>query len=150
MTDFKFMGIDLHSNRFNICIIFPDKRRLKLSFQLTRSDMSCFIEKYLDKMTYVIIEASTNTFKFAALIKDYAKDVLIANTHKLKLISLVKKKTDKIDAEKLAIFLKMHILSNEELIKPVFIPKQIIQDLRSLFTTYKLTLKQKGQVMFIG
>ena len=41
---------------------------------------------------------------------------------------MVKKKTDKIDAEKLAIFLKMQITSNEELVKPVYIPEKTIQN----------------------
>jgi len=72
--------------------------------------------------------------------------VFVANTHKLKLISLVKKKTDKIDAEKLAIYLKMQILSGEQLIKPVYVPDNTIQELRSLFTTYKLLRKQIGQL----
>lgn len=56
-------------------------------------------------------------------------------------ISLVKKKTDRIDAEKLAIFLKMQITSQEQLIAPVHVPEKLIQNLRSLFVTYKLTKK---------
>ena len=51
---------------------------------------------------------------------------------------MVKKKTDRLDAEKLAIFVKMQISSGEELIKPVYIPDEKIQEIRSLFTTYKL------------
>jgi hypothetical protein len=44
-----------------------------------------------------MVEASTNTFKFVKLIREKIKEVYVAHTHKLKLISLVKKKTDKID-----------------------------------------------------
>ena len=62
----------------------------------------------------------------------------MANTHKLKLISLVKKKTDKVDDEKLAIYLKMQVSSDEALIEPVYIPDQTIQDLRSLFTSCRM------------
>lgn len=93
-----------------------------------------------------MIETSTNTFKFAELIRDKVKQVLVANTHKLKLISLVKKKTDKLDAEKLAIILKMHIVSGEELIKPGYIPEEQIQQLRSLFTTYRNAKKHIGSI----
>ena len=39
----------------------------------------------------------------------------------------------------------MQITSGEELIKPVYIPEQTIQDLRALFTTYNLIKKQIGQ-----
>ena len=53
----------------------------------------------------------------------------------------MKKKTDKIDAEKLAMFLKMQVLGGEELIKPVFVPEKTIQDLRSLFSTYQMVTR---------
>ena len=95
---------------------------------------------------YVMVEASTNTFKFVELIRDKVDTVFVANTHKLKLISLVKRKTDKIDAEKLAIYLKMQVTSGEELIRPVYVPEQLIQDLRSLFTTYRMFRRHIGAV----
>jgi hypothetical protein len=60
-----------------------------------------------------MVEASTDTFKFVELIRDRVKEVYVANTHKLKLISLVDKKTDKVEAEKLAIYLKMQLMSGE-------------------------------------
>lgn len=140
-----FLGIDLHSNCFTCCFIYEDGKKLKTAFQLNAESLLNFF-KLLTQNTYVMIEASTNTFKFAELIKEKVKEVYIANTYKLKLISLVKKKTDKIDAEKLAIFLKMQITSNEELIKSVYLPEQTIQDLRSLFTTYSLIKKQINQI----
>ena len=56
------------------------------------------------------------------------------------------KKTDKIDAEKLTIYLKMCKVSGEDLILPVYLPEQIIQDLRSLFTTYNLIKRHIGSI----
>jgi transposase len=136
----KYVGIDLHSNKFNICIIYDDNKRKFLSFSLKKDDINAFVN-YVDKETFIMVEASTNTFRFAERIQDYVNEVYVANTHKLKLISLVKKKTDRIDAEKLAIFLKMQITSGEQIIEPVHIPEKQIQHLRSLFTTYKLIKK---------
>ena len=141
----KFLGIDLHSICFSCCFLYEDGKKYKTSFDIDPDSLEVFYQ-YLDTETYVMVEASTNTFKFVELVRDKVKEVFVANTHKLKLISMVKKKTDKIDAEKLAIYLKMHVLSGEELIKPVYIPDKTIQDLRSLFTTYKLIRKQIGQV----
>ena len=140
-----YLGIDLHSNCFTCCFVFEDGSKYKTGFTLEPDSLKLFY-RYLNTETYVMVEASTNTFKFVELIQDRVKEVFVANTHKLKLISLVKKKTDKIDAEKLAIYLKMQILSGEELIKPVYIPDKTIQDLRSLFSTYKLLRKQIGQL----
>lgn len=140
MDNIKFMGIDLHSNRFTCCTIRMDGSKEKATFEIKPDSLKEFY-KLLDENTYVMVEASTNTFKFIELIKDKVKEAYVANTHKLKLISMVKKKSDKIDAEKLALFLKMQIMSGEELIKAVYIPDQTIQDLRSLFTSYKLVRK---------
>ncbi|MDY6969070.1 MAG: hypothetical protein SVR08_10520 [Spirochaetota bacterium] len=94
----------------------------------------------LDENMHAMIEASTNTFKFVELIRDRVREVFIANIHELRLISMVNKKTDRIDAEKLAILLKMQLVTGKELIKPVYIPKKRIQDLRSLFTSYILKM----------
>lgn len=140
-----FLGIDLHSNCFTCCFIYENGKKYKIAFQLNAESLLDFF-KLLTLNTFVMIEASTNTFKFVELIKEKVKEVYIANTYKLKLISLVKKKTDKIDAEKLAIILKMQITSNEELIKPVYLPEETIQDLRSLYTTYSLIKKQINQI----
>ena len=139
------IGIDLHSNCFSACMIYDDGEKVKKEFDLNADSLKQFYE-YLNPDTFVLVEASTNTFKFTELIRDKVKAVYVANTHKLKLISMVKKKTDKIDAEKLAIFLKMQITSGEELIKPVYIPEKTIQSLRALFTTYNMLKKQIGQV----
>lgn len=77
---------------------------------------------------------------------DKVHSIHVANTYKLKLISMVKKKTDKVDAEKLAIYLKMQVSSHETLMEPVYIPNQMIQDLRSLFTSYRMIRRQIGAI----
>jgi transposase len=141
----RYLGIDLHSNNFTCCFIHNDGRKEKLSFPINTSSLEAFYT-YLDKETYVIIEASTNTFSFVERIADKVKAVYVANTYKLKLISMVNKKTDKVDAEKLAIYLKMQITSGEELMKPVYIPGHTIQDLRSLFTSYRMIRRHIGSL----
>ena len=67
---------------------------------------------------------------------------MIANTHKLKIISFTDKETDKVDAEKLARIIKMQVLSGEQQVHPVPIPPKVVQDLRALFTTYRLLTKE--------
>ena len=59
---------------------------------------------------------------------------------------MIKKKTDKIDAKKLAIFLKMQVVSNEELIKAVHVPEETIRDLQAYFSSYELFKKIKTQI----
>ena len=74
-----------------------------------------------------MIETSTNTFKYVVLIKDKVKEVFVSNTHKLKLISMVKRKTDIIDSENFALYLKMQVANGESPVKPVYVPEQTIR-----------------------
>ena len=137
----KYIGIDLHSNKFTCCFLYDQSNRKKLiTYNLDSQGIKDFLT-HVDRHTSVMVEASTNTFSFVQRIKDHANQVIIANTHKLKLISLVKKKTDKIDAEKLAIVLKMQLKSNQHMFEPVHLPDRLIRRLRSLFTTYRLYRK---------
>ena len=53
---------------------------------------------------------------------------------------------DKIDADILCRIIKMQILSGEQAISPVTVPPKEIQDLRGLFTTYRLYKKQTTQI----
>jgi transposase len=132
-----FLGVDLHTNCFSCCYLGSDGSREAKTFKMTSEDLDHFYQT-LTKETYVLIEATINTFAFAALFTQLVAKIIIANTYKLKTISFTDKKTDKIDAEKLARILKMQIMSGEESIYSVTIPPKIIQDLRSLFSTYQL------------
>ena len=140
-----FIGIDLHSNRFTCCFLYENNRRKMITYNLDAAGIMDFL-KAVNNNTYIMVEASTNTFRFVEHIKKYAGEVIIANTHKLKLISLVRKKTDKIDAQKPAIVLKMQIKSKEKLIEPVHLPGSRIQKLHSLFTTYRFYRKQTTKI----
>jgi transposase len=135
-----YVGIDLHSDCFTCCYLSDRSKKKFITYKLTNEDISAF-KKTVSKKTSVMVEASTNTFKFAERIQSSVKEVVIANTFKLKLISLVKKKTDKIDAEKLAIVLKMKVQSKEEMFTPVYLPEKEIQQLRSCLSTYRLLRK---------
>jgi transposase len=136
----KYLGIDLHSNRFTCCFLSENNSKKLITYNLDSQGIKDFLT-LVNQGTSIMVEASTNTFSFVERINNYAKQVIIANTHKLKLISLVKKKTDKIDAEKLAIVLKMQLKSNQNMFEPVHLPHGLIRKLRSLFTTYRLYRK---------
>ena len=96
--------------------------------------------------TYVLVEATITTFSFVRLFKDRVKEVIIGNTYQLKQISLARNNTDKIDADKLCQALKAQVLSGVQQVVPVTLPPVEIQELRSLFTTYRLYQKQNTQM----
>jgi hypothetical protein len=73
-------------------------------------------------------------------------EVIIGNTCQLRQIDLARNNTDKIDADKLCQAIKAQILSGVQQMVPVTLPPVEIQELRSLFSTYRLYQKQNTQL----
>lgn len=142
----KFIGIDLHTNRFTCCYRDenPATSREIRTYELDAEGLGAFYLT-LTEDTYVLVEATITTFSFVYLLKDRVKEVIMANTYELKQISLSRCNTDKIDADKLCRIVKAQILSGEQLVSPVTLPPREIQQLRGLFTTYRLIQKQNVQ-----
>lgn len=137
----KFIGIDLHTNCFTGCFLDEKGTKSIITYALNAEGIKKFLmEVSLD--SYVLVEATINSFCFVNLIKSNVGQVLVANTYELKTISFTNKKTDKVDAYKLARIMKSQILSGEEQVHPVVVAPERIQDLRALFTTYRLERKQ--------
>jgi transposase len=146
----QFIGIDLHTNRFTCC--YRDERRsdrpqdrVMKTFDLNEEGLAAFYGT-LTADTYVLVEATITTFSFVRLFKDRVKEVIIGNTYQLKQISLARNNTDKIDADKLCQALKAQVLSGVQQVVPVSLPPEEIQELRSLFSTYRLYRKQNTQL----
>jgi transposase len=141
----KFVGIDLHTNRFTCCYLNESTReKITETFNLDSKGLISFYST-LDKETYVLVEATVNTFAFVALFKDLVKDIVIANTYQLKSVGLPGKKTDKLDAFMLAEKLKAQVLSGVQQIVPVAVPPKEIRSLRALFATYRTVRKEIGR-----
>jgi transposase len=140
----KYVGIDIHTNKFTCCYLFDDPKEKKTeTFNIDPEGLESFYST-IDKDTYVLIEATVNTFSFVNLFKDLAKEVIVANTYQLKSIGIASKKTDKLDAFKLAEKLKAQVVSGVQQIVPVTVPPKEIRDLRALFATYRTLRKEIG------
>ncbi|GHU20560.1 IS110 family transposase [Spirochaetia bacterium] len=142
----QFIGIDLHTNKFTCC--YRDERsadKRTETFDLNEAGLAAFYGT-LTVDTHVLVEATITTFSFVRLFKDRVKEVIIANTYELKQISLARTNTDKLDADKLCRLIKMQVLSGEQTACPVTLPPVKIQELRSLFSTYRLYKKQNAQL----
>jgi hypothetical protein len=69
----KYVGIDLHTNHFTCCYLYDNSRKKLIeTFNLEEEDLCRFIAS-IDKDTYVLVEATINTFSFIALFKDLVK-----------------------------------------------------------------------------
>jgi len=145
----QFIGVDLHTNKFTCCYrdenSVPEGKKATETFELTSYGLAQFYQT-LTEETYVLVEATITTFAFVRLIQPLVKAVIVANTYELKQISLARKNTDKVDADILCRILKMQVLSGEQTISPVVVPPVEIQELRGLFSTYRLYKKQTTQI----
>ena len=148
----EFIGIDLHTNRFTCSYrdehTPPNAKKGKRTetFELTDRGLAAFYQT-LTPDTYVLIEATITTFSFVRLIQHAVKEVIVANTYELKQISLARINTDKIDANILSRMLKMFVLGGEQAVFAVTVPPVPIQELRGLFSTYRLYRKQTRRKM---
>ena len=141
----KYVGIDLHTNRFTCCYLFDEQGKKQTeTFDLNKGGLIEFY-KTIDRDTYILVEATINTFAFVSLFKDLVKEVIVANTYQLKSVGVPGKKTDKIDAFKLAEKLKAQAVSGVQQIVPVIVPPKEIRDLRALFATYGTLRKEIGR-----
>ena len=141
----KYVGVDLHTNRFTCCFLYDEQgKKQTITFNLDKEGLRNFYST-IDKDTYVLVEATINTFAFVSLFKDLVKEVIVANTYQLKSVGIPGKKTDKIDAFKLAEKLKAQVVSGVQQIVPVIIPPKEIRDLRALFATYGTLRKEIGR-----
>ena len=141
----KYLGIDLHTNRFTCCYLYDEQGEKQIeTFNLEKEGLRDFYST-IDKDTYILVEATINTFAFISLFKDFVKEVIVANTFQLKSVGIPGKKTDKLDAFKLAEKLKAQVISGVNQIVPVIVPPKEIRDLRSLFATYGTLRKEIGR-----
>jgi transposase len=147
----QFIGIDLHTNKFTCSYRDekspPDTKKGNRTETFSLNDMG--LAKFYQTLTadtYVLVEATITTFSFVRLIQPLVKEVVVANTYELKQISQARNNTDKIDANILSRIIKMQVLSGEQAVSPVVVPPEAIQELRGLFTTYRLYRKQTTQI----
>jgi transposase len=134
----NYIGVDLHKNRFTVA--YRSNKEVKVVTYHLR-EMDKFIST-LQKDDYVFIEATANTFAFCDRIKDYVKEVIVIDPFQFRVICDSGKKTDRIDARKLAKMGQYHIESGRDFLPEVYIPEEGIRRLRSLFTTYTLISKE--------
>lgn len=136
----KYYGVDLHMQTLSFHLISKsDDGAVGHSCgTLATAEMEPRFTQHLDKNSYVCVEASSMTFEFVRRIKEKAAGVYIVNPIDCKELYSTGKKTDKIDAKKLAIRLKSHIEDNDpdDDFPIVYYPQQTIIDMRQLVQTY--------------
>lgn len=137
----RYIGIDLHRNCFTVCT--RTKSRKIATKNWSMKALGDFV-KTLIKSDEVAVESTGNTRLFYEAIERRVKRVVIVNPSQFKVISQSVKKTDKNDAETLALFLaKDHPLPEVRMKDPTQAQMASITQTRDKLVKLRTTLKNK-------
>lgn len=147
----SYFGIDLHKDQITWHRIdrLSDNTLIRNSGKIATSRIiEDFIPLLNSDNSYVIVEASGSSFFFHSLIERYCTKAIIVNPSAFRELYMTGKKTDRIDAKKLADRLMYHVEMKDtnDNFPEVFIPDEEALQVRKLITTYELLVKQITQI----
>ena len=103
----RYIGIDLHRNRFTCCLRLENERTYLTEWEL--EDLARFVKK-LRPSDEVAVEITSNTRLFHDAVAPHVKRVVVVDTHQFRVISQSVKKTDPNDARLLSLYLSKGLL----------------------------------------
>ena len=108
----RFVGLDVHKRVLQICIIDAEGKTLftQRLEDFDRERLIEFARQHLKPQDRVALEATTNTWAVARLLRPFVAEVVAGNPLATKAIAQAKVKTDKIDAKVLAQLLRCDYL----------------------------------------
>ena len=125
----RYIGLDLHKHSLEVCALDGKGKCLfRTSVACDRTALDEFARKHLRKTDRLAVEATTNTWAVAEILRPFVAAVVVGNPLQIKAIAQAKVKTDKIDAEVLAQLLRCDYLP------AVWHPDEHTQKLRRLTT----------------
>jgi transposase len=107
----RFVGLDLHKHTMEVCILGAKGEVLaRHSVACERKALKAFAQDYLETTDRLAVEATTNTWTVAGILRPFVASITVGNPLQIKAIAQAKVKTDKIDAEVLANLLRCDFL----------------------------------------
>ena len=109
----KYVGVDLHKHVIKLCVVVVVRGRRKITCRRTfRCQDTAAIQEFFAALGrfQVVVEATAAYEWFFLLIEKYADRLVLAHPKKLRVIAESTRKTDKIDAEVLAVFLALDMI----------------------------------------
>lgn len=133
----RFLGVDLHRNRFEVCTLAENGRRYRRTWAV--GELAKFAAT-LRAADAVAVEVTTNTRFFYEAVAPRVSRVAVVNPSQFKVISQSVKKTDRRDAETLAEFL------SKDMVPEVRMKGKDQARLASLTQTRDMLVKQRTAV----
>lgn len=103
----RYVGVDLHRNRFTVCILAENGRQYLSEYRLEQ--LPQFVRK-LRLSDELAVEVTTNTRLFYNAVASHVAKVVVVNPTQFRLIRQSVKKTDPHDARTLAFYLSKGML----------------------------------------
>jgi transposase len=123
----RSVALDIHKHEATASIVDPQGRELlSRRFELTRLSLHAFARTTLRPTDRVALEATTNCWAVAEILRPWVAEVIVSNPMATKAIASAKVKTDKVDAHVLAQLLRCDFLPR------VWPPDPHTQQLRQL------------------
>ena len=131
----RYIGIDLHRDRFTCCIRLENDRTYLTDWEL--KDLGRFVRK-LRPSDEVAVEVTGNTRLFYDAVAPQVKRVVVVDTNQFHVISQSEKKTDPNDARLLSLYLSKNLLPE------VRMKDKELAQLASLTQTRDTLVKQRS------
>lgn len=131
----RYIGIDLHRNRFSCCIRLENERTYLTEWALEQ------LEKFVKKLRpsdQIAVEITSNTRLFYEAVAPHVGRVAVVDTNQFRVISQSVKKTDSNDARLLSLYLSKGLLPE------VRMKDKELAQLASLTQTRDTLVKQRS------
>ena len=130
----RYLGVDLHRNNFTVCTIAENGRRYFREYGI--HSLNYFVSR-LRPTDQVAVEVSTTTRLFYEAVSPHVERVVVVNSSQFDVIRKSVKKTDRNDAETLALFL------SKDMLPEVRMKDKLHAELASLTQTRDTLVKQR-------
>ena len=106
----RFVGCDIHKRTAVFSILAEDGALVATSMvTVTRAALRSFAERQLGREDRLAMEATTNTWAVAGVLRPFVAEIVIGNPLRVRAIAEAKIKTDKVDARWLLVQAAQHL-----------------------------------------
>jgi len=136
----RYIGLDLHSEEIQLHVTLADGSSLRpVRFATSAANVNQLCSE-LSSRDAVAMEATTNAFTVARLLKPSGARIVVSDPRKTRVIAEAKIKTDKIDARALSELLRVDYLPE------VWLPDELTEELRHLMSDRPSNVDRKTEV----
>jgi transposase len=136
----RYVGVDLHRTQFTVCLLEEAGRKSRKQWKIEQ--LPEFVAQ-LQSEDELAVEATGTTARFyEAVVKQVAR-VVVVNPHQFRVISESVKKTDRSDAEALALYLSKGLLPEVRMKNRQQREVQHLAETRDLLVKQRSALKSK-------